>query len=124
MNNLILFIATFILCGCGNRMSEDLEYNFNAEIISINGGDESFKNDKFHTLRTCNIVGFKIISGNYSGKYFVLNSCTIRYDVPNYPEHFVNIRLDDKWIMRHNVKDTVHFDYLNRSRFFNINKRD
>jgi len=117
MKYLILFLSIFIV-SC-KRISETLAYNVNAEIVSMNGNEQTFNQDKFHTPTTCNIILIKALNANVKNQYAELNSCNLRRD---YPKN--EIYLTTSWMYNHNVGDTIHFKYIDSKRFFTIKKRN
>ncbi len=82
-------------------------------IVKINS-ECSLTNDKFHNPQLCNIILLETIN-NIGGKklYREINTCIDCCCGSD-------IHIDTKWLYNHKVGDTVHFDYLLRSKFFTI----
>lgn len=117
MKYLILFLSIYIV-SC-ERLSDSLVFDMNAEIISMNGNQQTFTQDKFHVPTTCNIILIKALNTNVKNRYAELNSCNIRATYP-----IVEIYLTPRWMYNHNVGDTIHFKYIDSNRFFTIKKRN
>ncbi len=82
-------------------------------IVKINS-DCSFTNDKFHNPQLCNIILFESVK-YINGKkiYREINTCT---DITS------TMHIDTKWLYNHKVGDTVHFDFLLKSKIFTIDR--
>ena len=107
--NIITFIFLFIILqGCSNKPSTDLHYiNIKLRIVAINY-ETSLSQDKFHRLQGCNIILFETL--DEPKLYMQINTC----------EFHQQIHIDTEWLYNHKIGDTVHFDYLLKTRFFII----
>ena len=110
---LILFLLLIGLINCKHKISEDkYAINVDMRIAAINY-DCSLTNDKFRTPQLCNTILFETIKG--PKLYREINTCKM-YNLRD-------IHINNVWIYNHIVGDTVHFDYLLKSRFFEIKER-
>lgn len=106
-----LFAAiTTCIVSCEPR-SEYYYRDINLRVVSING-ECSLTNDKFHKPQLCNIILFETL--DTPTKFMEINTCS---------NNAYYIHIDTPWIYNHQPGDTVHFDYLLKSRFFEIRKR-
>lgn len=79
-------------------------------IVSFSS-DCSLTDDKFHKPQLCTAILFETIKDHRL--YMELNTCDNNW----------NIHIDRKWLYNHQVGDTVHFDFLLKTRFFEIKQR-
>jgi hypothetical protein len=93
------------------KENEDFYYNLHAQIVSMNGSDivELGKN----RIPT-NVKIILIRAGN--GLYAELDEQDMRLILPRGSS--IN-----KWWYGHNIKDTIHFDYIRKDRFFAIDSQ-
>lgn len=87
--------------------------NVDAIILSINSNEQTLSRDKFRSPQLCNTALVKLIG--YENQHTVLKGC----DNPTWG----GIQINDRWIYNHSVGDTVHFDFIKKSRFFPITKK-
>jgi hypothetical protein len=107
----VLFISMFII-SCSHRTVEDkFVRNIDMKITSING-ETVLSDDKFHKPETCNTILLETIDG--PKQYRELNTCKLHS----------KIHIDNVWIYNHRVGDIVHFDFLLKSKFFEIKERE
>lgn len=112
----LLLMVVFLFFSCGkDKKSDELFYNLDLKIVSING-DTEITNDKFHKPQKCSYILFETMGDNK--KYCELNTC----DLDGCRCGYVKIHIDTAWLYNHCVGDIVHFDYLRKDRFFTINR--
>lgn len=114
MKKLILIISLLVILGACRKHQNELYYNIDMKIVKINN-DCSLTDDKFHVPQTCNTVLLETIKE--PKLYVELNDCR--------EKRFVSSRFEiikTKWWYNHQVGDTVHFDYIRKIRFFEINR--
>jgi hypothetical protein len=83
------------------------------KIVKINS-DCSISEDKFHIPQTCNTVLLETV--NEPKLYVELNNCRERWTGSRFEI------TKTEWWYNHHVGDIVHFDYIRKVRFFEINK--
>lgn len=109
----IILILLFSLVSCSSKPDPEVHYiDCDLKIVKINN-DESLSDDKFHTPRVCNLVLLETLKGDK--RYTEMNSCDgygITRDI-----------LTPEWMYNHKEGDTIHFDYILKSRFFKIKDR-
>lgn len=114
----ILFISTIIyLIGIGRKEVKRIEesekmFNVYAVIVEMNGQDIAYVG-KNHIPTNTNTVLFKVVREGYPNAHFKLtqHDWSLGMDV-----------LTDPWMYNHRVGDTVHFEFISRKRFFNIER--
>ena len=87
------------------------------KITSMNY-NSSLTDDKFHTPQLCNIILFETLSEPILYREF--NTCELP---KNCTTGKILTHIDNVWIYNHKVGDTVHFEYLLKSKFFEIKNR-
>jgi hypothetical protein len=110
MKKIIAIIGIMFLVSCGHNY-ETHYYDINLRIVSFNS-DCSLTDDKFKTPQLCNTVLFETLDKRPK-QYLLINTCTMSSE----------ILIDTKWLYNHRVGDTVHFDYLMKTKFFTIDRR-
>lgn len=107
-----LLLIFLLITSCNIHNNEyNLERNITAIIININGNEEIISSGKSKIPTLCNKVLFKDLNTKL---YFTFSNCETIYH---------SIKLNDEWIYNHNINDTVHFDYIKKSRMFNIKNK-
>lgn len=110
-----LLLLSLFLFSCSRDHSSELVKNFHARISKTNYNIQSISQDKFHTPQICNLALFEIIDGEYKDKFFEINSCEIYGGGARI--------LTKEFVYNHEIFDTVHFDYISKTRLFNISKK-
>lgn len=106
-----LILAATVLCAFSCERKGDNYYSdLQVRIVSING-DCSLTADKFHKPQLCNVVLFETLTE--PTRFMEINTCN----------NTSLIHIDTPWLYNHQPGDTVHFDYILKSRFFEIRKR-
>lgn len=113
MKKLTIILILFFIFAC-HKHKDNCFHNFDMKIVKMNS-DCSLSNDKFHNPQTCNTVLLETV--NEPKLYVELNDCRERRNGV-YKLKMTNT----SWWYNHQVGDTVHFDYLNKDRFFEIKK--
>lgn len=111
MRNLLLFAIVLIICSCAKneRNVDKLYYDIDLKIILINS-ESILTEDKYHIPQLCNLVLFETLTE--PKLYMELNTY-------NLSRH---IKMDTKWFYNHKPGDIIHFEYLSKNRFFEIDK--
>lgn len=111
MKKITLFLIASLLASCEPKSTDSTFYNNIDLTIEKMGSDCSVSNDKFHRPQLCTAILFKTTKEPFL--YMELNTCN------NIPLH-AGIITRPEWLYNHKVGDTVHFDYIYKSRFFKI----
>lgn len=109
---ILLAVFFLILSEKKNVTPETHTFKVYMKIVSINHDDVSFTKDKFHRAQLCNTILFETIEP-INGKilYREINTCD---------RDLRDIHIDNVWIYNHDIGDTIFFDYLLTSEFFEI----
>jgi hypothetical protein len=114
----IIFFNVFFV-GCQKKEIDraKFEVNIDMKITSINGKTCLDDNEKFNQPQECNKILFETI-GEQNKLYREINTC----DLPSGGGCGCKskIKIDNEWIYNHKVGDVIHFDYLLKSKFFEI----
>lgn len=104
-----LLLALLVIAGACNhtKNNPDLYYDLTGVIVAMNDDDQELTKDKFHRPVLCANV---LIRQTKDTMLFVeLSTCKDNL-------------IDKAWYYNHDVGDTVHFDFINKKRFFRIEK--
>lgn len=109
--SVILLATTITTCIISCEPRDEYYYrDINLRVVSING-ECSLTNDKFHKPQLCNTILFETLT--LPKQFMEVNTC----------DKAAGIHIDTPWLYNHIPGDTVHFDYLTKSRFFQIRER-
>lgn len=117
--NLLLFLLfSIIITSCEKQEIDKnkFEVNIDMRIVSINGKTSLEDNEKFNQPQECNIILFETI-GEIK-RYRVINTCEMAKNDGCSCKS--KIKIDNDWIYKHKVGDIIHFDYLLKSKFFEM----
>lgn len=108
----LIFIFIFGIRARNKLVESEKMFDVYAVIVEMNGQDIAYVG-KNHIPTNTNTVLFKVVRDGYPNAHFKLtqHDWSLGMDV-----------LTDPWMYNHRVGDTVHFDFISRKRFFNIER--
>jgi len=110
MNKLFVILLILLAISCRSKPDPEISYiDMDLRIVLINS-QSILSQNKFHKPQLCNIVLFETLTTDPK-LYFEYNNCDI---------DFRSILINTKWLYNHCPGDTVHFNYIKKSRFFTI----
>ncbi len=122
----LFIVLVLLLASCKLEKPADTYYrDFELKIVSING-ETMLSEDKFHKPQTCNMILFETTYDferkfNTNHLYREINTCRDR--IADKSCGCEGFHIDTKWFYNHKVGDKVHFDYMLKENFFEINNR-
>ena len=118
MKKIMLLLIAIICISCNNtHKSNPAKFVENIDMKIILMSYELSSTDKFHNTQTCNMIIFETLTEPKLYRYIIINEL---------PKNLITgknlIHIDNMWIYNHKVGDTVHFDYLLKSKFLKKNR--